>query len=113
MIKKESIVKEEPPEILNLDATIEEFRTAKEYKFVYLIYAVDKTSKYFSPYNFVIVPFKNINKSCFFTLSNEGMMSHIQNEIIFTPFAVFENDYRRYQKLVQVNRYLNLLYLHV
>jgi len=98
--------KEEPPEILNLDKTIEEFKNEKEYKFIYLVYAVNKKSKYFSPYNFKIVPFENINKHCFFTLSNEGMMSHIHNEVRFTPFARFEEEYKNYQKILQVNRYL-------
>lgn len=96
--------KEEPPEVLNLDKTLEEFKNEKQYKFVYLVYAVNKRSKHFSPYNFKIVPFENINKRCFFTLSTEGMMSHIQNEVRFTSFARFEEDYRNYRKLMQVSR---------
>lgn len=48
--------------------------------------------------------FKNINKHCFFTLSNEGVMSHIHNEVRFTPFAKFEENYRCYQKLMEVSR---------
>lgn len=96
--------------MLNLDNTIEEFKRTKEYKFIYLVYAVSKTSKYFSPYSFITSPFKNVNKHCFFTLSNKGMISHIQNEERFTPFAKFEEDYRCYQKLVQVNQYIYNIY---
>lgn len=102
-IEIEKAIEDEPPEILNLDKIIEEFKTSKEYKFIYLIYAVSKKSKYFSPYNFKIVTFKNINKNCFFTLSNEGMMSHIRNEVKFTPFAKFEEEYRSYQKIIKVS----------
>jgi len=96
-------VKEEPPEILNLDKAIEELKTATEYKFFYLVYAVSKKSKYFSPYNFKIILFNDINKHCFFTLSNEGMLSHIQNEVTFTPFAQFDEEYRLYKKIVKVS----------
>lgn len=102
-IVRKTSVKEEPPEILNLDKTIGELKTATEYKFIYLVYAVSKKSKYFSPYNFKIVPFQNINKRCFFTLSNEGMLSHIQNEVTFTPFEQFEEEYRSYKKVVKVS----------
>jgi len=96
-------VKEKPPEVLNLDKTIEEFKNAIEFKFIYLVYAVSKKSKYFSPYDFKIVLFKNINKLCFFTLSNEGMLSHIENEVTFTPFVQFEEEYRLYKKIVKVS----------
>jgi len=102
-IVEKTSVKEEPPEILNLDKTIEELKTATEYKFIYLVYAVSKKSKYFSPYNFKIVSFQNINKCCFFTLSNEGMLSHIQNEVTFTSFAKFEEEYRSYKKVIKVS----------
>jgi len=96
-------VKEKSPEILNLDKTIEELKAATKYKFIYLVYAVSKKSKYFSPYNFKIVLFKDINKRSFFTLSNEGMLSHIENEVTFTPFAQFEEEYRSYKKIVKVS----------
>lgn len=96
-------VKEEPPEILNLDKTIEELKSATEFKFIYLVYAVSKKSKYFSPYDFKIVLFKNISKLCFFTLSNEGMLSHIEDEVTFTPFVQFEEEYRLYKKIVKVS----------
>lgn len=94
---------EKPPEILNLDEAIEEFKVAKEYKFIYLVYAVNKKSKYFSPYSFKAVPFKDVDEHCFFTLSNEGFLSHIQNEIIFTPFDRFVEDYKYYKKIIQVS----------
>lgn len=103
IIKDTELFKEEPPKILDLDKTIDEFKTAKEYKFIYLVYAFNKKSKYFSPYNYKVVQFKNVNKNCFFTLSNEGMMSHIQNEVRFTPFDKFEEDYRYYQKIERVS----------
>jgi len=106
-------VKEEPPEILNLDKTIEELKTATEYKFIYLVYAVSKKSKYFSPYNFKIVLFQNISKRCFFTLSNEGMLSHIQNEVTFTPFAQFEEEYRSYKKVVKVSEGFYIDYVYI
>lgn len=107
---EESIVKsedqkciEEPPDILDIDKIIHEFKTATEYKFVYLVYAADKKSKFFSPYNFKIVLFKNIDTHCFFTLSNEGFMSHIEDEITFTPFAEFEDQYTSYKKIKNVS----------
>lgn len=107
---EESIVKseaqncvEEPPVVLDIDNIIHELKTATEYKFVYLVYAANKESKFFSPYNFKIVLFENIDTHCFFTLSNEGFMSHIENEITFTPFAEFEEQYISYKKIKNVS----------
>lgn len=99
----EAFCKEEPPEVLDLDKLIDQFKTATEYKFVYLVYVVNKKSKYFTPYNFKIVLFKNIDTHCFFTLSNEGFMSHIEDEITFTPFAEFEEQYISYKKIKDVS----------
>lgn len=108
--KNEELFIEKPPEILNLDKAIEEFKTAKKYKFIYLVYAASRKSKYFSPYNFKIVPFKDVKKKCFFTLSNHGMLSYIQNDVVFTPLAKFVEDYRCYQQIRKVSRYS---YLHI
>lgn len=99
---EESIVKtEEPPDILDIDNIIHEFKTVAEYRFIYLVYAANKKSKFFSPYNFKIVLFKNIDTNCFFTLSNDGFMSHIEDEITFTPFAEFEKEYTFYKKIIK------------
>jgi len=106
-------VKEESPETLNLDKTIEELKAATKYKFIYLVYAVSKKSKYFSPYNFKIVLFKDINKRSFFTLSNEGMLSHIENEVTFTPFVQFEEEYRLYKKVVKVSESCYMLCVYI
>lgn len=107
---EESIVKteeqnciEEPPDVLDIDKIINEFKTVTEYRFIYLVYAANKKSKFFSPYNFKIVLFKNIDTNCFFTLSNEGFMSHIEDEITFTPFAEFEDQYTSYKKIKNVS----------
>lgn len=102
-IDNEDTCKDEQLEIFSLEAALEYFKTAKEYKFIYLVYAVSKESKHFSPYSFKPVQFKNIDKNCFFTLSSKGMMSNIQNEVTFTPFSRFEEDYKNYQKLVKVS----------
>lgn len=105
MIKNEELFIEKPPEILNLDKAIEEIKTTKKYKFIYLVYAASKKSKYFSPYNFKVVPFKDVKKKSFFTLSNHGMLSYIQNDVIFTPLATFVEDYKCYQQIIKVSRY--------
>lgn len=98
------MLREQIPEVLDLAKTIEEFKTAKEYKFIYLVYAVSKTSKYFTPYTFKIVSYADISTQSFFTLSNEGLMSHFETDVTFTPFANFEEDFRFYQKITQVSR---------
>lgn len=103
LINERHFLKNDPPEILDLDKTIEEFRRTKSYRFIYLVYAVSKKSKYFSPYSFKVVSFKNVNENCFFTLSNEGMMSHIENDVKFTSFARFEEDYKLYKQIAQVS----------
>lgn len=98
------VLREEIPESLDLNKIIDEFKAAKEYKFIYLVYAVSRHSKYFTPYTFRMVSFANIDKDCFFTLSNEGFMSHFETDVTFTPFANFEEDFRLYQKIVKVSR---------
>jgi len=100
---EEQNCKEEPPDVLDIDKIIHEFKTVTEYRFIYLVYAVNKKSKFFSPYNFKIVLFKKIDTNCFFTLSNEGFMSHIEDEITFTPFAEFEEQYTSYKKIKNVS----------
>lgn len=102
----EAYCKEEPPEVLDLDKLIDQFKTSMEYKFVYLVYVVNKKSKFFTPYCFKIVLFKNIDKHCFFTLSNEGLMSYIKDEITFTPFAEFEEQYISYKKIKDVSKFI-------
>lgn len=97
------MVKEDNSDIIDLDQTIEEFKTAKEYKFVYLVYAVSKKSKYFTPYTFKIVPFAEVDKRCFFTLSNDGLMTNLETDVTFTTFENFEEGFRNYQKLMQVS----------
>jgi hypothetical protein len=104
-IYKEDMCEDDSLEIFNLETALKYFKTAREYKFIYLVYSVSKESKYFSPYSFKTVNFKNIDKNCFFTLSNKGMMSNIQNEVTFTPLEKFEEDYSNYQKLVKVSQY--------
>lgn len=106
--ERDGRLQEEIPELLDLNKTIDEFKAAKEYKFIYLVYAVDKTSKYFTPYRFKMVSYENINENCFFVLSTEGLMSNQETDVTITPFANFVKDYRLYQKIVKVsrNRYL-------
>jgi hypothetical protein len=94
---------EEPPVVLDLDKLIDQLKTSTEYKFVYLTYVVDKMSIFFSPYSFKMILFKNIDPQCFFTLSNEGLMSHVKDEITFTPFAEFEEQYISYKKIKDVS----------
>lgn len=104
LTENDRVLREEIPESLDLNKTIEEFKAAKEYKFIYLVYAVDKTSKYFTPYRFKMVSYENINENCFFILSTEGLMSNSETDVTITPFANFEEDYRLYQKIVKVSR---------
>lgn len=104
-IHDEETCKDDTFEKFNLDMVLEEFKTAREYKFIYLVYAVSRESQYFTPYNFKIVEYKNINKYCYFTLSNKGILSKIQNEETFIPLEKFEEDYYIYKKLIKVIRY--------
>lgn len=104
VIENDRVLREEIPELIDLNKTIEVFKAAKEYKFIYLVYAVDKTSKYFTPYRFKKVSYENINENCFFILSTKGLMSNSETDVTITPFANFEEDYRLYQKVVKVSR---------
>jgi hypothetical protein len=85
-----------------LDAALKEFKTAREYNFIYLAYAVSRESKYFTPYKFKTVEYKDIDENCYFTLSTKGIMSKIQNEVTFTLLEKYEEDYTTYKKIIKV-----------
>lgn len=94
--------RDDAPEIFNLDMALKEFKTAKDYNFIYLIYAVSRESKYFTPYSFKIVNFEDINENCFFTLSTKGILSNIKNQVTFTSLKKFEEEYDIYKQIVKV-----------
>lgn len=51
-----------------------------------------------------IVPFEEIDKKNFLTVSTHGVMTHSPGEIIFTSLDDWERDYDFFCKLRQVNK---------
>nr|CAH7756356.1 unnamed protein product [Callosobruchus chinensis] len=81
-------------------------REVTDGSFVYMTYAVPKSSELFNPYVLSIVPYKGVDKSNFFTMSAKGVMQHIGSDIIFTSLDKWEEEYNMYCRLMQIKSFL-------
>ncbi|XP_057658316.1 dynein axonemal heavy chain 6 isoform X1 [Diorhabda carinulata] len=81
---------------------IEKFRQTTDGSFVYMTYAVPNSHELFYPYALSIVPYKQVDKSNFFTMSAKGVMQHVGSEIIFTTLDKWEKEYNMYCRLMEI-----------
>nr|CAI5844200.1 unnamed protein product [Callosobruchus analis] len=81
-------------------------REVTDGSFVYMTYAVPKSSELFNPYVLSIVPYKGVDKSNFFTMSAKGVMQHIGSDIIFTSLDKWEEEYNMYCRLMRIKSFL-------
>ncbi|PZC80020.1 hypothetical protein B5X24_HaOG215489 [Helicoverpa armigera] len=69
--------------------------------FLYMIYAVHPQNVYFTPYYLKVVPYENIDKRNFFTISPCGV-THYSNEMVFTKLPAWEQEYTIFVKLTDI-----------
>ncbi|KAG5888365.1 hypothetical protein JTB14_033502 [Gonioctena quinquepunctata] len=103
--RKRSLTSKELIDVMNQTEWINKFRKTTDGSFVYLTYSVPKSSELFNPYTLRISPYKEVDKSNFFTMSSKGVMQHIGSEIIFTTLDKWEEEYQMYCRLMEIKTF--------
>ncbi|KAJ8943600.1 hypothetical protein NQ318_006602 [Aromia moschata] len=94
-------------DVMNQMEWINRMRNTTDGSFVYLTYAVPKSSELFNPYTLKVVPYKEVDKANFFTMSAKGVMQHLGSEVIFTSLDKWEEEYRMYCRLKQIKTFFH------
>ncbi|KAF5272727.1 hypothetical protein FQA39_LY07754 [Lamprigera yunnana] len=93
--------------VVNQSELIRQFRENKSDFFIYLIYACPRSSENYTPYALKMVPYEEIDKSNFLTMSSHGVMQHIGPEMIFTHLDKWEAEYNMYCRLMQIKTFFH------
>ncbi|KAK9882562.1 hypothetical protein WA026_022190 [Henosepilachna vigintioctopunctata] len=84
---------------------IDVMRQTTDGSFVYLTYAVPKSSELYTPYALKIVNFNEVDKTNFFTMSSKGVMQQIGNDAIYTSLEKWEAEYDMYCRLMRIKTF--------
>ncbi|XP_060520964.1 dynein axonemal heavy chain 6 [Cylas formicarius] len=106
-LPKKKIFDDDLAKVADQKEWIEKMRKAKDGYFVYFTYAVPQSSQHFNPYMLKVVPYKNVDKSNFFTMSSEGVLQHIGSEMIFTSLDKWEEEYDMFCRLMKIKMFRN------
>ncbi|XP_049884905.1 dynein axonemal heavy chain 6 [Pectinophora gossypiella] len=89
------------PEVSSQKEVIDFIRSHPEQGFLYMIYAVSPENVYFTPYYLKVVPYDQIDKKNYLTISPCGV-THYTNEMVFTKLADWEQEYTIFVKLTDI-----------
>ncbi|XP_049961962.1 dynein axonemal heavy chain 6-like [Schistocerca serialis cubense] len=92
-------------EVADQRSLIELVRRNKKIGFLYMTYAVPRSSKFFTPYCLRVVPYKNIDKQNFLTISSEGVTQFYPGDMVFTSLQQWEYEYDRYCNLILIKTF--------
>ncbi|KAK5640059.1 hypothetical protein RI129_010870 [Pyrocoelia pectoralis] len=95
------------PEVVDQAELIKQFKEEKGGFFIYMIYACPRSSEHYTPYALKIVPYKDIDKTNYITMSSHGVMQHIGTEVVFTHLHKWESEYNMYCRLMQIKSFFN------
>ncbi|XP_017780151.1 PREDICTED: dynein heavy chain 6, axonemal [Nicrophorus vespilloides] len=93
--------------VINQTSLINDLRTGKIPGFVYLIFAVPRSSEHYTPYALTMVPYEKIDKSYFLTMSAHGVLQNIDAEQNFTSLDKWEKEYDMYCRLMRFKCFFN------
>ncbi|XP_076248728.1 dynein heavy chain at 16F [Calliopsis andreniformis] len=93
-----------PPLVDQLEL-IQQLRNNPKIGFFYMVYAVERSSQYFTPYALKVVPYKDLGKT-YMTISASGVTQYNPDEMIFTPIEQWEREYIFYLKLLQIRTFV-------
>ncbi|XP_066588945.1 dynein axonemal heavy chain 6 [Prorops nasuta] len=93
------------PEVVDQLELIKKLQDESSNQFFYLIYAVERSSPFFTPYSFKIVSYKEISEE-YLTISANGVTQYNKSEMIFTPLETWEREYIYYLKLKQIKIFI-------
>ncbi|XP_053596859.1 dynein axonemal heavy chain 6 [Microplitis demolitor] len=92
------------PDIVDQLKLIEEFTANPKASFRYMVYAVDPSSKYFTPYALKIVPYKQIDCP-YMTISASGVTQYSCEEMTFTSLHRWAREYNFYLELMELKTF--------
>ncbi|CAL7933549.1 unnamed protein product [Xylocopa violacea] len=93
-----------PPLVDQLEL-IRQLREDPKIGFFYMVYAVNRSSKYFTPYALKIVQYKDVGKT-YMTISASGVTQYSPDEMSFTPIEQWEREYIFYLKLLKIKTFV-------
>ncbi|KAK2585046.1 hypothetical protein KPH14_008566 [Odynerus spinipes] len=96
--------KSQPPIIANQLELIKQLRNDPERVFYYMIYAVDRSSEYFTPYAIKVVDYSETRET-YMTISKDGVTHYSCDEVSFTPIELWEREYMFYMKLMKIKTF--------
>ncbi|CAH0716153.1 unnamed protein product, partial [Brenthis ino] len=89
------------PEVASQKEVIKQVRNDPTNGFLYMIYAVHPQNVYFTPYYLKVVPYEQIDKKNFLTISSCGV-THYTNEMVFTKLSEWEQEYTIFVQLTDI-----------
>ncbi|XP_076377925.1 dynein heavy chain at 16F [Megalopta genalis] len=93
-----------PPLVDQLEL-IQQLRDDPKIGFFYMIYAVERSSKYFTPYALKVVNYEDIGKT-YMTISANGVTQYSPDEVSFTPIEQWEREYHFYLELIKIRSFV-------
>ncbi|GJQ70897.1 hypothetical protein Trydic_g814 [Trypoxylus dichotomus] len=84
---------------------ISQLRSGAIRGFVYLVYAVNRSSEHYTPYALTMVPYEKVDKKNFLTMSAHGVLQHVGEEQIFTHLDKWELEYNMYCRLMGIKSF--------
>lgn len=94
--------KKGPPKV-NIRKLIAKVGRFQDDRFIYLTYLVPKSSEFFTPYSFKEVPYDDVDKSQFYTISRYGVTLWSRDETYFTNISIWQEEYEQYCRLMTVS----------
>ncbi|CAB3225668.1 unnamed protein product [Arctia plantaginis] len=89
------------PEVASQKEVIDFVRDNPSCGFLYMIYAVHPQNVYFTPYYLKLVPYEDLDKKNYFTISPCGV-THYSKEMVFTKLPSWEQEYTIFVKLTDI-----------
>lgn len=90
-------------ETVDLNELIKEKVTStNEYCFIYLTYAIPRSSEHFTPYSLKKAKYNEIDHNEFFTVDREGVTYFSRHENHFTKLHIWQTEYDLYLKIMKV-----------
>lgn len=103
ILSVETILKSETVDLNQLIK--EKITSSKEYIFIYLTYAIPRSSEHFTPYSLKEAKYNQIDCNEFFTVDREGVTYFSRHENYFTNLQIWQSEYDLYLKMIKVRIY--------
>ncbi|XP_047524724.1 dynein axonemal heavy chain 6 [Pieris napi] len=97
------------PVVASQTEVIEQIRSNLDLGFLYMIYAVHPQNVYFTPYYLKVVPYDEIDRKNYLTISPCGV-THFTNEMVFTKLPDWEQEYTIFVSLTDIKFFRNYRY---